>query len=84
MAIGIWKHLWHCGVQEPLSRVVFAKACPTSHDVNLLTRGSDHLDIIIGFSTGDIVWFDPLCNKYGRINKGVRTQSNYPSARRVF
>ncbi|KAI8352533.1 hypothetical protein BD560DRAFT_225287 [Blakeslea trispora] len=57
--------------KEPLSRMVFAKACPTSHDVNLLTRGADHLDIIIGFTTGDIVWFDPLCNKYGRINKGV-------------
>ncbi|OBZ84475.1 hypothetical protein A0J61_07472, partial [Choanephora cucurbitarum] len=56
--------------KEPLSRIVFTKACPTSHDVNLLTRGADHLDVIIGFTTGDIVWFDPLCNKYGRINKG--------------
>ncbi|CAO3621105.1 unnamed protein product [Mucor hiemalis] len=56
--------------KEPLSRIVFARACPTSHDVNVLTRGADHLDIIIGFTTGDIVWFDPLCNKYGRINKG--------------
>ncbi|KAG2227191.1 hypothetical protein INT45_008435 [Circinella minor] len=56
--------------KEPLSRIIFAKANPTAHDVNLLTRGSDHLDIIIGFSSGDIVWFDPLCNKYGRINKG--------------
>ncbi|KAI8096601.1 WD40-repeat-containing domain protein [Halteromyces radiatus] len=59
-----------CQPMEPLSRVVFARAYPTSHDVNLLTRGSDHLDIIIGFTSGDIVWFDPLCNKYGRINKG--------------
>ncbi|KAI8066310.1 uncharacterized protein B0P05DRAFT_213021 [Gilbertella persicaria] len=58
--------------KEPLSRIVFAKACPTSHDVNVLTRGADQLDIIIGFTTGDIVWFDPLSNKYGRINKGVR------------
>ncbi|KAG0200124.1 hypothetical protein BGX28_006704 [Mortierella sp. GBA30] len=29
----------------------------------------DHLDVIIGFSTGDIIWFDPLCNKYYRLNK---------------
>jgi hypothetical protein len=57
--------------KEPLSRIVFARACPTSHDVNLLTRGADQLDVIIGFSSGDIMWFDPLCNKYGRINKGV-------------
>ncbi|KAI8976787.1 WD40-repeat-containing domain protein [Pilobolus umbonatus] len=56
--------------KEPLSRIVFARACPTSHDVNVLTRGADHLDVIIGFTSGDIIWFDPLCNKYGRINKG--------------
>ncbi|KAI8881923.1 WD40 repeat-like protein [Backusella circina FSU 941] len=56
--------------KEPLSRIIFARACPTSHDVNMLTRGADHLDIIIGFTSGDIMWFDPLCNKYGRINKG--------------
>jgi hypothetical protein len=61
--------------KEPLSRIIFARSYPTVHDVNMLTRGSDHLDIIIGFSTGDILWFDPLCNKYGRINKGV--SSNY-------
>ncbi|KAG2181848.1 hypothetical protein INT44_008664 [Umbelopsis vinacea] len=56
--------------KEPLSRIIFARSYPTVHDVNMLTRGSDHLDVIIGFSTGDILWFDPLCNKYGRINKG--------------
>ncbi|KAG1466019.1 hypothetical protein G6F46_001109 [Rhizopus delemar] len=56
--------------KEPLSRTVFTRACPTSHDVNLLTRAADQLDLIIGFTSGDIIWFDPLCNKYGRINKG--------------
>lgn len=50
---------------------MFARACPTSHDVNVLTRGADHLDIIIGFTSGDIIHFDPLNNKYSRINKGV-------------
>ncbi|KAI9305818.1 WD40-repeat-containing domain protein [Cunninghamella echinulata] len=59
-----------CKPMEPLSRIIFNRAFPTSHDVNLLTRGSAHLDIIIGFTSGDIIWFDPLCNKYGRINKG--------------
>ncbi|KAG0242922.1 hypothetical protein BGW41_003322 [Actinomortierella wolfii] len=54
---------------EPLSHISFSKAFPTSHDVNLLTRSCDHLDVIIGFSTGDIIWFDPLCNKYYRLNK---------------
>ncbi|KAF9585457.1 hypothetical protein BGW38_002320, partial [Lunasporangiospora selenospora] len=54
---------------EPLSHISFSKAFPTSHDVNVLTRSCDHLDVIIGFSTGDIIWFDPLCNKYYRLNK---------------
>ncbi|GAB5585362.1 hypothetical protein Unana1_00262 [Umbelopsis nana] len=56
--------------KEPLSRIIFTKACPTSHDVNLLTRGYDHLDVVIGFSSGDCIWFDPLGNKYFRLNKG--------------
>lgn len=56
--------------KEPLSRIMFSKAYPTSHDVNLLTRGYDHLDVIIGFSSGDCIWFDPLGNKYFRLNKG--------------
>ncbi|KAI8584751.1 hypothetical protein K450DRAFT_217839 [Umbelopsis ramanniana AG] len=56
--------------KEPLSRIIFSKAYPTSHDVNLLTRGYDHLDVIIGFSSGDCIWFDPLGNKYFRLNKG--------------
>ncbi|KAL0137587.1 catabolite repression protein creC [Mucor lusitanicus] len=60
----------HGHPKEPLSRIVFARACPTSHDVNVLTRGADHLDIIIGFTSGDIIHFDPLNNKYSRINKG--------------
>ncbi|KAG0228869.1 hypothetical protein BGX31_006427 [Mortierella sp. GBA43] len=36
-----------------------------------LGRGQicDHLDVIIGFSTGDIIWFNPLSNKYCRLNK---------------
>ncbi|KAF9129017.1 hypothetical protein BGW39_004545 [Mortierella sp. 14UC] len=54
---------------EPLSHITFSKAFPTSHDVNVLTRSCDHLDVIIGFSTGDIIWFDPLYNKYYRLNK---------------
>ncbi|KAF9929578.1 hypothetical protein BGZ65_005743, partial [Modicella reniformis] len=55
--------------REPLSHISFSKAFPTSHDVNILTRSCDHLDVIIGFSTGDIIWFNPLSNKYSRLNK---------------
>ncbi|CEP07401.1 hypothetical protein [Parasitella parasitica] len=55
---------------EPLSRIVFSKSYPICHDINETTRSDDHLDIIIGFSTGDIIWYDPLSCKYVRLNKG--------------
>ncbi|SAL99761.1 hypothetical protein [Absidia glauca] len=55
--------------KDPLSRIVFTKAYPTCHDINLVTKSSEHLDVIIGFSSGDCVWYDPLTSKYFRLNK---------------
>ncbi|CAO3624236.1 unnamed protein product [Cunninghamella echinulata] len=55
--------------KEPLSRIVFTKAYPTCHDINTLTKCNEHLDVIIGFSSGDCVWYDPLTSKYFRLNK---------------
>ncbi|KAF8913527.1 WD40-repeat-containing domain protein [Mucidula mucida] len=57
--------LW---VEEPLSRVTFS-AHPTCHDVNTFTASPERLDVIIGFSTGDLVWLDPISSRYGRLNK---------------
>lgn len=42
--------------KEPLARVTFT-AYPTCHDVNPSTASSDRLDVVIGFNTGDLVWF---------------------------
>jgi WD40 repeat protein len=50
-------------------RLNFSKAFPTCHDVNLCTKASDGVDVVIGFSSGDIIWFDPLANRYLRVNK---------------
>ncbi|KAJ6618811.1 WD40-repeat-containing domain protein [Mycena sp. CBHHK59/15] len=55
-------------VKEPLARITFS-AYPTCHDVNLTTSSSERLDVIIGFSTGDLVWLDPISSRYGRLNK---------------
>ncbi|KAJ7112454.1 catabolite repression protein creC [Mycena crocata] len=54
--------------KEPLARITFS-AYPTCHDVNLSTSSSERLDVIIGFSTGDLVWLDPITSRYGRLNK---------------
>ncbi|KAF8468972.1 WD40-repeat-containing domain protein [Kalaharituber pfeilii] len=64
-----WLDLSHPKKQDPLSKILFTKSHPLCHDVNPLTQSSSHLDVVIGFSTGDIMWFDPMSNKYARINK---------------
>ncbi|KZT09604.1 WD40 repeat-like protein [Laetiporus sulphureus 93-53] len=58
-------------VKEPLARIHFA-AHPTCHDVNLTTLSPDNIDVIIGFNTGDILWFDPTSWRYCRLNKQGR------------
>ncbi|ORZ23520.1 WD40-repeat-containing domain protein [Absidia repens] len=52
-----------------LTCITFSRTIPTCHDINKTTLNNDHLDIIIGFMTGDIVWYDPLCHRYTRFNK---------------
>ncbi|KAH9952078.1 WD40 repeat-like protein [Amylocystis lapponica] len=58
-------------VKEPLVRVYFS-AYPTCHDVNQATISPERLDVIIGFSSGDLLWFDPVSSRYGRLNKQGR------------
>ena len=54
---------------EPLTKVLFTKAHMLCHDVNLLTKSQTHLDVIMGSSAGDIIWYEPMSQKYARINK---------------
>nr|GAT54627.1 catabolite repression protein creC [Mycena chlorophos] len=54
--------------KEPLARITFS-AFPTCHDVNVSTSSSERLDVIIGFSTGDLLWLDPISSRYTRLNK---------------
>ncbi|CAG8807244.1 9972_t:CDS:2, partial [Cetraspora pellucida] len=70
--------------KDPLTKINFTKAHPICHDVNQLTRSCEHLDVVIGFSSGDIIWFDPLCNKYYRLNKqGIINNSSTTMVRWV-
>ncbi|KAG5294170.1 catabolite repression protein creC [Histoplasma ohiense] len=55
--------------QEPLTKILFTKAHMLCHDVNELTKSTTHLDVIMGSSVGDIMWYEPLQQKYARINK---------------
>ncbi|PCH37890.1 WD40 repeat-like protein [Wolfiporia cocos MD-104 SS10] len=62
--------------KEPLAKIHFA-AHPTCHDVNLATVSPERIDVIMGFNTGDMLWFDPMSTRYGRLNKQGRI-CNFP------
>lgn len=55
-------------IKDPIMRVFF-NAPITSHDVNQWTRSPSRLDVIIGFSSSDIIWLEAISMRYGRINK---------------
>lgn len=62
--------------EEPVTKILFTKAHMISHDINELTKSSSHIDIIMGSSAGDIIWYEPISQKYARINKnGVVSNS---------
>jgi catabolite repression protein CreC len=54
---------------EPLAKILFTKAHMLCHDVNNRTKDSAHIDVILGSSAGDLLWYEPMSQKYARINK---------------
>ncbi|PYI11299.1 putative catabolite repression protein creC [Aspergillus sclerotiicarbonarius CBS 121057] len=55
--------------EEPVTKILFTKAHMISHDINELTKSSSHIDVVMGSSAGDIIWYEPISQKYARINK---------------
>jgi len=48
------------------------------HDINLLTRSPERLDIAVGMSNGEVLVYDPFGKRSLRLNKQVRgTQSSW-------
>lgn len=54
---------------EPLAKILFTKAHVLCHDVNELTKAPSHIDVAMGSSAGDIIWYEPMTQRYARINK---------------
>ncbi|KAL2018273.1 hypothetical protein VTK56DRAFT_1027 [Thermocarpiscus australiensis] len=54
---------------EYLTKILFTKAHCLCHDVNKVTKSPSHLDVIMGFSTGEIIWWEPISQRYTRLNK---------------
>lgn len=64
-----WLDLSSKQKEEPLAKILFTKAHILCHDVNELTKSPSHIDVIMGSSAGDIIWYEPITQKYARINK---------------
>ncbi|KAI1196977.1 WD40-repeat-containing domain protein [Nemania serpens] len=64
-----WLDLSSSTKADYLTKILFTKAHCLSHDVNLVTKGPSHLDIIMGFSTGEIIWWEAISQRYTRLNK---------------
>ncbi|KAI1326787.1 catabolite repression protein creC [Xylariaceae sp. FL0255] len=64
-----WLDLSSTSKADYLTKILFTKAHCLSHDINLVTKSSNHIDMIMGFSTGEIIWWEAISQRYTRINK---------------
>lgn len=64
-----WLDLSSKQKEEPMAKILFTKAHMLCHDCNELTKTPSHIDIVMGSSAGDIIWYEPMSQKYARINK---------------
>jgi ABC-type phosphate/phosphonate transport system ATPase subunit len=63
---------------DHLTKILFTKGNCLCHDINQVTKAINHIDLIMGFSTGEIIWYEPISQKYTRLNKNVRNKSTPP------
>lgn len=67
-----------------MTKVLFTKAHCLCHDVNMVTKSASHIDVIMGFSTGEIIWWEPISQRYARLNKNVSClEPNFRALRRL-
>ena len=62
-----------------MTKILFTKSHILCHDVNVLTKSFNHVDVIMGSSSADIIWYEPISQKYARINKHVSLAWNQSS-----
>ncbi|EMC99686.1 hypothetical protein BAUCODRAFT_21438 [Baudoinia panamericana UAMH 10762] len=65
----MWLDLTSDVKTENMTKILFTKAHVLCHDVNEATKSTAHLDVILGFNTSDIIWYEPISQKYARLNK---------------
>lgn len=35
----------------------------------MVTKSNSHIDVVMGFSTGEVIWWEPISQRYTRLNK---------------
>ena len=69
------------GQAEFLTKLIFAKEHALCHEVNHVTQSSTNIDLVVGFTSGDIIWYEPMSQKYARLNKNVSHSAIHHSTR---
>ncbi|KXJ96765.1 WD domain-containing protein [Microdochium bolleyi] len=64
-----WLDITSANKADYLTKILFTKAHCLSHDVNQVTKSIHHIDVIMGFSTGEVIWWEPISQRYTRLNK---------------
>ncbi|ODA75862.1 hypothetical protein RJ55_08503 [Drechmeria coniospora] len=64
-----WLDLSSPNKQDYLTKILFTKAHCLCHDVNKTTKSPSHVDVIMGFSTSEVIWWEPISQRYTRLNK---------------
>lgn len=64
-----WLDMSASNKSEYLTKILFTKAHCLCHDVNHITKSINHVDVIMGFSTGEIIWWEATSQRYARLNK---------------
>jgi WD40 repeat protein len=54
---------------EHLTKILYTKAHMLCHDVNSFTKSPGHIDVVMGSSSSDMIWYEPFSQRYNRINK---------------
>jgi catabolite repression protein CreC len=71
-----WLDLSSSSKQDPMTKILFTKAHMLCHDVNPLSKHPTHVDVVMGSSASDIIWYEPVSQKYARINKNGMINSS--------
>lgn len=52
-------------------KILFTRAHALCHHFNTHTASKDNMDMCVGYSSGDVLWYETAVGRYTRLNKNV-------------